>query len=67
VFRVARYFSAQTYQNGEKYNKGPNICQMAIKYNKWHKLPIPNGLIPLSSIAKPSKIYPNLDFRFKNT
>jgi hypothetical protein len=43
-----------TNQNGEKYTKTGEIYQMAINFNKWtYNIPTK------SSIARPSKIYPN--------
>jgi hypothetical protein len=51
--RVARFFLAQ-------HTKTEKIFQMAIKYTRW-----PQN-IPTSAITRPSKIYPNWDFRFEN-
>jgi hypothetical protein len=58
MFRVARFFLLQTYQNGEKYI--PNyykLYQMAVKYLK---------NIKTFSIPRPSKMYPNWDFWSEN-
>jgi hypothetical protein len=63
--RVARFFLVQytktgkMYQNGENIPKGHKICQLAGKLTKWP------WNIPTSSIASPSKIYPNWDFWFE--
>jgi hypothetical protein len=46
---------------------------MTIKYTKWPQMHLPSGRkidqidtnIPTSSITRPSKIYPNWDFRFE--
>jgi hypothetical protein len=53
--------------NCGKYNKCPQtipnghkLHQMAIKYSKW------SSNIPTFTIQRPSKIYPNCDFRFEN-
>jgi hypothetical protein len=60
-------FLGTKYQNGKKYTKLPQIYEMSIKYNKrpkkWTKCP---SNIPTSSIARPSQIYPTLDFWFDN-
>jgi hypothetical protein len=49
-------FLGTTYQNGKNIPNYHNIYQMAVKCKN----------IPTSSIARPSKIYPNLDFWFEN-
>jgi hypothetical protein len=63
-------FLGAACQNGEKYANLPKIDiqnghDISIKWPKNR----PNGLIhnrPTSSIARPSKIYPNYDFWFEN-
>jgi hypothetical protein len=64
--RIARYFLVQHTKNGKKY-------EWTIKYTKWkYKIPKCNKIdqmvinLPTSSIARPSKIYPNWDFWFEN-
>jgi hypothetical protein len=64
--RIARYFLVQHTKNGKKY-------ELTIKYTKWkYKIPKCNKIdqmvinIPTSSIARPSKIYPNWDFLLEN-
>jgi hypothetical protein len=47
-------------KTGENILKGHKIFQMALKLIKW---PLN---IPTSSVARPSKIYPNCDFWFEN-
>jgi hypothetical protein len=61
-------FRGATYQNGEKYTKKHEIYQISTKYTKWLQC-VPNGhkidlraIKYASSIARPSKIYPNWDF-----
>jgi hypothetical protein len=56
---VKKHFLGTTHQDGgkipnnHKYIKWSKIYQMAIK-------------LPTSSLARPSKIYPNLDFWLEN-
>jgi hypothetical protein len=56
-----------TYQNGENIcTKLPQIYQIATKYI--HQMAVKNKgplNIPTSSIARPFRIYPNLEFRFE--
>jgi hypothetical protein len=66
-YRAARFFLGKTNQNGEKYTKRtqyiPNchkIYLMDGKFTQW-----PQNM-PTSSVARPSKIFPNWDFRFEN-
>jgi hypothetical protein len=56
---VARFFLAQTYQNGKIIPNGHKLYQMAVKYSK-RSLNIQTFFIP-----RPSKIYPNWDFYLK--
>jgi hypothetical protein len=62
-------FSRHNVPKREKYTKWPQhissfnshkIYQLAVKWTKWQLN------IPTSYIARLSKIYPNLDFWFKN-
>jgi hypothetical protein len=59
-------FLGTTYQNGKNIPNNRKTYQMAVnipngrKYNKW---PLN---IPASSIASPSKIYPNQESGFEN-
>jgi hypothetical protein len=54
--RVARFFMV-------KYTKTGKIYQITIKYTKWKQ----NRPKWPSSIARPSKTYPNWEFWFENT
>jgi hypothetical protein len=60
-------FSRYKIPKREKYTKLPqnipNVNKIYQKSVKWTKCP---KNIPTSSIARPSKIYPNLDFWFEN-
>jgi hypothetical protein len=64
--RVAWFLLVQHTKTGKNI---PNNHKMATKYTKWLQNK-PNGhkiYIRTSSIARPSKIYPNCDFWFDNT
>jgi hypothetical protein len=52
-------FLGATYQKGKNTQNVPNghkMYQLAVKYTKW----LEN--IPISSISRPSKIYPKMGF-----
>jgi hypothetical protein len=57
IFLGAKYQNVVKYtETGENMPNGHKIYQMAVKLIKW-----PQN-IPISSIARPSKIYPKLGF-----
>jgi hypothetical protein len=62
-------FSGATYQNGEKCTKWPQNTYsyvMAIKFIKCPKRPNVHKIgMPTSSITRPFRIYPNLEFLFE--
>jgi hypothetical protein len=60
--RVARFFLAQNTKTRKIHQNDHKIYPISVKYNK---RPCPQN-IPTSSNARPSKIYPNLDFWFEN-
>jgi hypothetical protein len=60
-------FLCTIYQNGDNTPNEHNIHQSVLKYTKWPEN-WPNGhkiCMPVSSIVRPSKIYPNWDFWFE--
>jgi hypothetical protein len=66
--QVCQIILGKTYQNGKNIPNHHKIHHIAlqytkgqyVKYFKWQQN------IPTSSIPRPSKIYPNLDFWFEN-
>jgi hypothetical protein len=61
--RVARFFSAQNTKTGNNIPNYHEIYQLPIKYNKrLSNGPSVHKIYHHSSIARPSKVYPNLDF-----
>jgi uncharacterized protein involved in tolerance to divalent cations len=58
----------EIYLITKNISNNQEIYQLAIKYTNW-SYNVPNGHIPIistSSIARPSKIYPNWDFWLEN-
>jgi hypothetical protein len=64
--RVARFFSLQHTKNWTNIPNNHKIYQMAKYVRNSHKIEKWPYKLPTSSIGRPSKIYTNRDFWFKN-
>jgi hypothetical protein len=64
--KVERSFSVQHTKTGENMSNDHKMYQMGIKYTIWPSVDNMAIKISTSSIATPSKIYPNWEFWFEN-